>query len=315
VTMAHNEGAAKARIFDWAVGVGLQVSRARRAGESVSPVLAAKHKVADRLVFSKVRARFGGRIRFFISGSAALSETVAEWFHAAGILILQGYGLTESSAGSSVNRPDNYRLGSIGLPLPGTEFRIGSDGEILMRGPGVMDGYHHQPEQTAQALDPDGWLHTGDIGEIDADGFVRVTDRKKDLFKTSSGKYVAPSHVEGMFKALCPLASQMLVHGGDRNYCTALITLDPDAVSGWAERNGRAGASYRDVVTSDAMRTEIEGYVDQLNARLNRWESIRRFLILDHDLTIESGELTPSMKVKRRVVEDNYADELDSLYR
>ena len=173
---------------------------------------------------------------------------MAEWFHAAGILILQGYGLTESSAGSCVNRPENYRLGSIGLPLPGTEFRIAGDGEILIKGPGVMDGYHHQADQTAQALDSDGWLHTGDIGEIDADGFVRVTDRKKDLFKTSSGKYVAPSYIEGMFKALCPLASQILVYGNERNYCSALITLDPDAVGGWAERHGRAGASYAEVV-------------------------------------------------------------------
>ena len=310
VTMAHAEGGAKAKIFDWAVGVGLQVSRARRSGERVSPLLAAKYKVADRLVFSKVRARFGGRVRFFISGSAALSKEVAEWFHAAGILILEGYGLTESSAGSCVNRPENYRLGTIGLPFPGTEFRIADDGEILIKGPGVMDGYHHMPELTAETLDPDGWLHTGDIGEIDADGFVRVTDRKKDLFKTSGGKYVAPSHIEGLFKALCPLASQMLVYGSERNFCSALVTLDPDAVAEWAGRHDMAGKPYAEVVSSAAMHDEIEGYIDRLNAKLNRWESIKKFIVLDHDLTVESGELTPSMKVKRRVVEDNYRDEL-----
>ena len=315
VTMAHAEGGVKAKIFDWAVGVGLQVSRASRAGERVSPLLAAKYKVADRLVFSKVRARFGGRVRFFISGSAALSKEVAEWFHAAGILILEGYGLTESSAGSCVNRPENYRLGTIGLPFPGTEFRIAGDGEMLMKGPGVMDGYHRMPELTAETLDPDGWLHTGDIGEIDADGFVRVTDRKKDLFKTSGGKYVAPSHIEGVFKALCPLASQMLVYGSERNFCSALVTLDPDAVAEWAERHDMAGKPYAEVVSSAPMHDEIEGYIDRLNAKLNRWESIKKFILLDHDLTVESGELTPSMKVKRRVVEDNYRDELSSLYR
>ncbi len=315
VTMAHNEGAAKAKIFDWAVGVGLKVSRAQRAGEKVSPVLAAQHRVADKLVFSKVRARFGGRVRFFISGSAALSTDVAEWFHAAGILILEGYGLTESSAGSCVNRPDNYRLGTIGLPFPGTDFRIASDGEILIHGPGVMEGYHGMDEQTAEALDAEGWLHTGDIGEIDDDGFVRVTDRKKDLFKTSGGKYVAPSHIEGLFKALCPLASQMVVHGHERNFCSAIITLDPDAVSEWAGRHGMAGASYSEVVGSDAMKAEVDGYVQQLNAKVNRWESIKRYLLLDHDLTVDSGELTPSMKVKRKVVEDKHRDELDALYR
>jgi len=314
VTTARSEGAAKAKIFDWAVGVGAQVSSARRAGRSVSPLLDAQHRLADRLVFSKVRARFGGRVRFFLSGSAALSKDVAEWFHAAGILILEGYGLTESSAGSCVNRPESYRLGTIGLPLPGTEFAIADDGEVLIKGPGVMAGYHEMPEATAEALDHDGWLHTGDIGEIDSDGFVRITDRKKDLFKTSGGKYVAPSHVEGAFKALCPLVSQILVHGHNRNFCSALIALDPDAVAEWSGRRQLPGA-YADVVTAGAMREEIQGYVDELNARLNRWEQIKQFIVLDHDLTVESGELTPSMKVKRKVVEDNYRADLDALYR
>ena len=314
VTMAHSESPAKARIFDWAVGVGREVSQARRAGRKIPPLLAAKHRLADRLVFAKVRARFGGRVRFFISGSAALSKEVAEWFHAAGILILEGYGLTESSAGSCVNRPESYRLGSIGLPLSGTEFRIADDGEILINGPGVMDGYHHMPEQTAEALDAEGWLHTGDIGRIDDEGFVWVTDRKKDLFKTSGGKYVAPSHTEGLFKALCPLVSQMLVYGNERNFCSALITLDPDAVDEWAGRHDMAGASYQEVVASPQMQEEIQGYIDRLNAKLNRWEAIRRFVLLDHDLSIESGELTPSLKVKRRLVEEKYRDQLEAMY-
>ncbi|MDQ3166536.1 MAG: long-chain fatty acid--CoA ligase [Actinomycetota bacterium] len=314
VTMAHNEGAAKARIFDWACRVGRTVAERRRAGEPVPRLLAGQHKVADRLVFSKVRDRFGGQLRFFISGSAALSREVAEWFDAAGVLILEGYGLTETSAGSAVNRPTNVRFGTVGLPLPGTDFRIADDGEILVRGPGVMAGYHRLDDETAEVLGDGGWLATGDIGEIDVDGFVRITDRKKDLFKTSGGKYVAPSSIEGRFKAVCPLASQMVAHGEQRNYCCALITLDPDAIDEWAGRHGMGGASYEDVVTSAEMHEEIAGYVTRLNEQLNRWERIKKFVVLEQDLSVETGELTPSLKVKRRVVEDRYRDRLDAMY-
>ncbi|MBA3720128.1 MAG: long-chain fatty acid--CoA ligase [Nocardioidaceae bacterium] len=314
-TMAKSEGAAKAKIFDWATAVGLRVGHARREGQAVPRLLAAQHAVADRLVFTKVRARFGGRVRFFISGSAALSSDVAEWFEAAGVLILEGYGLTETSAGSCVNRPERNKFGTVGPPLPGTEVKVASDGELLIKGPGVMDGYHSMPDETAETLTEDGWCKTGDIGEIDDDGFVKITDRKKDLFKTSGGKYVAPSNIEGRFKALCPLAGQIVVHGNERNFCSAIITLDPDAVSDWAERNGMSGASYEKVVGSDKMHEVVQGYVDKLNAKLNRWETIKKFLLLEHDLTVESGELTPSMKVKRRVVEDNHRDELDAFYQ
>ncbi len=314
VTMAHAEGGAKSKIFDWACGVGATVSRLQRAGSRVPPHLALQHKVADRLVFTKVRDRFGGRVKFFISGSAALNPDVAEWFHGAGILILEGYGLTETSAGTIVNRPERFRIGTVGLPVEGTQVRVADDGELLIRGPGVMTGYHHLEPETAEVL-TDGWLATGDIAEIDEDGFVAITDRKKDLFKTSGGKYVAPSGVESQFKALCPLTSQMLVHGHGRNFCTAIITLDPDAVEEWAQRHGMGGSSYAEVVTSDAMHDEVDGYVQRLNGRLNRWEQVKRFVLLDHDLSVEFGELTPSMKVKRRVVEDNYSDRLDALYR
>jgi long-chain acyl-CoA synthetase len=313
VTMTQNEGGAKAKIFDWAFGVGSQVSRRRLAGESVPPWLSVQHALADRLVFSKIRERFGGRVRFFISGAAALNREVAEWFHAANILILEGYGLTETSAGSVVNRPDNYKFGTVGIPFDGTEVKIAEDGEILIKGPGVMQGYHHLDEQTDETL-KDGWLHTGDIGEIDAEGFVRITDRKKDLFKTSGGKYVAPSLIEGQFKALCPYASQIVVHGSERNFCTAIITLDPDQMQEWAERNGMAGRSYQEVVASPEVHAMVEGYVKDLNSRLNRWETIKKFILLEHDLSVESGEVTPSLKVKRKVVEDNYRDRLDALY-
>jgi len=312
--MAEEEGGAKLKIFHWAEGVGLKVSRLQREGKSIPPLLAAQHKVADKLVFSKVRARFGGRVRFFISGAAALSKDVAEWFHSAGITVLEGYGLTETSAGSFVNEPDNFKIGTVGKAFPGTDVRIAEDGEILIKGPGVMQGYHNMHAESASALLEGGWLATGDIGELDSDGFLRITDRKKDLFKTSGGKYVAPSHIEGVFKGVCPLASQMVVHGDIRHFCSALITLDPDAVTGWAAHHGMADKSYAEVVQSPEMTNVIQGYVDELNAKLNKWETIKKFKVLDHDLTVESGEITPSLKVKRKVVEDNYRDILDGFY-
>ena len=198
--------------------------------------------------------------------------------------------------------------------MPGSEVRIAEDGEVLVRGPGVMQGYHNRPEQTAETLDNDGWLHTGDIGELDADGYLRITDRKKDLFKTSGGKYIAPSSIESQFQAICPYAGQFLVHGNERNFCVALITLDPEAIMGWAEENDMAGASYAEVVASQAVKEMVGGYVETLNARLNRWETIKKWILMDHEFTVESGEMTPSMKVKRKVVEARYADEIARLY-
>ncbi|MBV9029217.1 MAG: long-chain fatty acid--CoA ligase [Pseudonocardiales bacterium] len=314
VATAHSAGWPKSRIFDWACGVALEVSRLVRQGKPVPWRLAVLHKLADKLVLAKVRDRFGGRLRFFVSGAAVLSEQIAEWFHAVGILILEGYGLTETAAATVVNRPDRVKLGTVGLPLPGTQLTIAEDGEILIKGPGVMDGYHHLDQDTSHALTGDGWLATGDIGEIDADGFLRITDRKKDLFKTSGGKYVAPSHIESRFTAMCPLASRMVVHGDQRNYCVALIALDPDAVANWAGHHDMAGMPYAQVVTSQAMHSTVEGYVRKLNTQLNRWETIKKFVILDHDLTVDSGELTPSLKVRRPVLETNYRETLDALY-
>ncbi|MTB87685.1 long-chain fatty acid--CoA ligase [Aeromicrobium senzhongii] len=314
VGMMVEEGGAKLKLFRWAEKVGLQVSRLQRAGKPIPVGLKIQHRIADKLVFSKIRDRFGGRVRFFISGAAALSTEIAEWFHAAGVLVMEGYGLTETSAGAFVNDPDDFKIGTVGRAFPGTEAKIAADGEVMIKGPNVMRGYHNLEGESASALTEDGWLATGDIGEFDADGFLRITDRKKDLFKTSGGKYVAPSHVEGTFKAVCPLASQMVVHGNDRNFCSALITLDPDAAEAWAESHGMAGASYAEIAASDQMQAEMAGYVDELNSRLNRWETIKKWALLDHDLSIESGEITPSMKVKRRVVEERNADLLNSFY-
>jgi long-chain acyl-CoA synthetase len=312
--MVEEEGGAKAAIFTWAFRVGIEVSRRRRAGQSVPPLLGLQYKVADILVFGKIRERFGGRVRFFISGAAALSKELAEWFHAAGVLILEGYGLTETAAGSCLNRPDHYKFGTVGPAFPGTEIKIAPDGEVLIKGPGVMQGYHNLPDATAEALSTDGWLHTGDIGELDDEGFLRITDRKKDLFKTSGGKYVAPQNIEGRFKAICPYASQIIVHGNERNYCTALVTLDPDSIVQWAEANDLAGRPYAEIVTSPQAYAMVQEYVDELNSRLNRWETVKKFVILDQDLSVEAGEMTPSLKVKRKFVEDKYRPRLDSLY-
>lgn len=313
VTMTASEGGAKKKIFDKAFAVGLAVERHRAAGTPVPRRLAVQHRLFDKLVFAKIRARFGGRVRFFVSGAAALNRDIAEWFNAAGILILEGYGLTETSAGTCINLPHDYKFGTVGRPFDGSEMTVAPDGELLIKGPGVMHGYHHQQAATAEALQ-DGWFHTGDIGEIDADGFVKVTDRKKDLIKTSGGKYVAPQVLEGQFKAVCPYASQFFVHGNERNFVTALITLDADAIAGWAVENGLEGSSYAEIVGSATALEMVQGYVDELNAKLNRWETIKRFVILDRDLSVEEGEITPSMKVKRKVVEEHYRDRLDALY-
>ena len=314
VTMTASEGGAKEKIFQQAFKVGIEVDKRKREGKSIPLPLKLQHGLFDKLVFSKVRERFGGRVKFFISGSAALNAEIAEWFHAAGILILEGYGMTENSAGATVNHPDEYKMGTVGQAFPGSEVRIGEGGEVQLRGPHVMAGYHNLPDKTAETLTEDGWLRTGDKGEIDADGFLTITGRIKELFKTSGGKYVAPPAIESKFKALCPYASQFMVFGAERNFVVALITLDPDAMAGWAEENGMAGKSYTEVVQSQAVKDMVAGYVEQLNAKLNRWETIKKWEILDHDLSIESGELTPSMKVKRAVVEGNNKDLIDSFY-
>jgi long-chain acyl-CoA synthetase len=313
-TMQAAEGGAKEKIFHKAFEVGLKVEQLKREGKSVPLPLKVQHGLFDKLVFSKVRERFGGRVRFFISGAAALNREIAEWFNAAGIVILEGYGMTENSAGGTVNHPEDNRIGTVGRALPGAEVKIGEGDEVLLRGPHVMEGYHNLPEETHRALDADGWLHTGDKGSLDADGFLTITGRIKELFKTSGGKYIAPPAIESKFKAICPYASQFMVFGNEKNYVVALVTLDPDAMAGWATENGMEGQSYTELVRSDAVKTMVAGYVDELNTKLNRWETIKKWELLDHDLTVESGELTPSMKVKRNVVEDNHKAVIDSMY-
>jgi long-chain acyl-CoA synthetase len=311
LTRVEREGGVKAKLFGWAMGVAAQAGDARRAGRGVGGMLGVKHTIADRLVLSKVRHAMGGRVRFFVSAAAPLSTEISQWFDNAGLLLMEAYGLTETSAGCCVNTPSDNIFGTVGPPLPGTELRIAEDGEVLVKGPCVMEGYHNLPEQTAEVF-TDGWFHTGDIGEM-VDGHLKITDRKKDLIKTSGGKYVAPQSIEVKFKAACPYASSIVVHGDGRNFVSALVALDPDAIMTWAQDHGVAGA-YEQVVTSPQTREMVQGYIDEVNAHLPRWETVKKFEILPQDLTVEAGDLTPSFKVKRKAVEGKYATVLDSFY-
>jgi long-chain acyl-CoA synthetase len=307
-------GGLKTAIFKWAFKIGKRVAAMERSGQGIPPHLALQRQLADRLVFAKVRALFGGRVRFFISGSAPLSQEMAEFFHSAGLLILEGYGLTESSAASFVNLPTAVRFGSVGKALPGTQVRIApEDGEILLKGRGIMRGYHGLPDATRESL-VDGWLRTGDIGELDADGFLKITDRKKDLIKTSGGKYVAPQFLEGKIKALSPWVDQVVVHGNNRAFVSALVTLDEEALRRWAKENGVGDASLPALSGDERVRALIKPAVDLLNSELPSYSAIKKFAILPAALTIEAGELTPSLKVKRKVVELKYKATLDGFY-
>ncbi|MFG3316889.1 AMP-dependent synthetase/ligase [Streptomyces sp. NPDC048171] len=317
---ARAGGGAKYKIFQWAAGVAREYAKVtqdnfKRTGTASAPAgLRTKHAVADKLVYAKIREAFGGRLRACVSGSAALAPEIGYFFAGAGIHILEGYGLTESSAASFVNPGEAYRTGTVGKPLPGTEVRIADDGEILLRGPGIMEGYHKLPEKTAEVLEADGWFHTGDIGELSADGYLRITDRKKDLIKTSGGKYIAPAEVEGQFKAVCPYVSNILVHGADRNFCTALISLDEIAIAEWAKENGLEGKPYAEIVAAPVTVEMVDGYVKQLNEGLQRWQTIKKFRLLPRDLDVEHGEITPSLKLKRPVVEREYKHLIEEMY-
>ncbi|MEI2786327.1 MAG: long-chain fatty acid--CoA ligase [Candidatus Nanopelagicales bacterium] len=308
------DGGAKAKIFTWAFSFGNQMSEKKLAGQSLSGMENFKLNLANKLVYSKIQERLGGHMRYMISGSAALSKDIALWFYTAGLPILEGYGLTETSAATVVMRPDRIKFGTVGEPAAGTEIKIAADGEILIRGAGVMRGYRNLPEANAEVFPGDGWFATGDIGEIDEMGRVKITDRKKDLVKTSGGKYIAPSAIESQFKAISGLVGNMVVHANDRNFASALITLDPDAAAAWAADHGKAGASLSEIAKDPELLKEMQVSVDELNSKLNKWETIKKFEILDRDFTVEAGELTPSLKVKRKAVEEKYRDILDAMY-
>jgi long-chain acyl-CoA synthetase len=314
VQEAESSGAARAKVFHWALGIGREVSRLRQQGREPTGVLRLKYRLADRLVFSKVKAMFGGRLRFFISGGAPLSKEIAEFFHACDLLVLEGYGLTESAAASCVNPPDAYRFGTVGPPLPGCEIRIAEDGEILLRSRGVMRGYYRDPEATAEALTPDGWLRTGDIGRILDTGHLEITDRKKEIVITAGGKNLAPARFQNLLKARCALVGEVLVHGDRRAFCSALIALDPDSSSHWARSHGLDGASIAQLAGNADVRAEIQACIDQVNRELAGHEGVRRFAVLPEYPTEQNGMLTPSLKVKRRVVESRYQALLDGFY-
>jgi len=309
----EEDGGLKQAIFEWALGVGREVSRRRQRKEPVEGLLALKLSVAERLVFRKIRERMGGRFRFAISGGAPLSPAIAEFLHALGVLILEGYGLTEDSTVTAVNRYENYKFGTVGKALPGTEIRIAPDGEILVRGPHVFKEYFRDPEATREEVDAEGWLHTGDIGELDSEGFLRITDRKKDIIVTSGGKNVAPQNIENLLKN-DKFVSQAFVYGDRRKYLTALITLSAEEVGKWAEQNGIPETDLVHLAKNPRVEAMMRGRVDEINRKLASFEQVKKYVLLGADFTQETGELTPTLKVKRKVVIQKYGSLLDALY-
>ncbi|HEV8675127.1 MAG TPA: long-chain fatty acid--CoA ligase [Methylomirabilota bacterium] len=305
---------AKKKIFYWALGVGREVSRLTREGRPLPLSLRLQHALAHKLVFAKLHAALGGRLQFCVSGGAPLAREIAEFFHAVGILILEGYGLTETCPILSVNRRRRYKFGTVGQAFPGVELRIAEDGEIMARGPNIAKGYYRKPEETAEVFKPDGWFHTGDIGELDSEGFLRITDRKKDLIKTAGGSYVAPQHIENLLKA-DPFVSQAMVYGDRRPYPVALITVSPDEIRKFARNAGLGDKPLAELARNPAVVERVHRTVDQVNDKLASYARLKRFAVLPADFTQEGGELTPTLKVKRKVVSTNYADLIESLYQ
>ena len=300
------------KLIDWALGVGRRESALRAAGKPLPRGLALQHKLADRLVFAKVKDRMGGRLRTPISGGAPLAKEIGEFFDALGIRILEGYGLTECTTAATTNRPDRYRFGTVGPALPGFELALAEDGELLIRSETVFAGYFKEPEATAAVLGEDGWLRSGDIATIDEDGFVTITDRKKDIIVTAGGKNIAPQNLENDLKT-SRFVSQAIVIGDRRPYPAALITLDPVEIGKWAAEQGIDGdvASLADDPRVQAL---VSAIVEDVNRERSRYEQVKRFRILDRDFEMEHGEVTPTLKLKRRVVLENFADEVASLY-
>jgi len=303
----------KQKIFHWAVAVGRDVSRHQQRGQPVPAGLELKRKLAHKLVFSKLHAGLGGRLQWAISGGAPLSRDIAEFFHAAGILILEGYGLTETCPVGTFNRPDRFKFGSVGQVLEGIELKIAADGEILFRGPNIAKGYFKQPEATAEVFEPGGWFHTGDIGKIDEEGFLFITDRKKDLIVTAGGMNIAPQNIENLLKA-DPFISQVMVHGDRRPYPVALITLNPDELAKFAREQGVLTSDPAALVKHPKIVERVSRTVEEKNTNLQSYAKVKKFAILPVDFTPEGGELTPTLKVKRKVVSEKYKRELEGLY-
>jgi long-chain acyl-CoA synthetase len=298
--------------FSVSLEVGRKMSGVRQRGQVPPTSLAVRHAVADRMFFSRIRSHFGGRLRFFVCGGARLAKEIAEFFHACGLLILEGYGLTETTGATNVNRPDRYRFGTVGPAMPGCEIRLAEDGEVLVRGHNVMAGYHGLPEDTAAAFDEHGWFRTGDIGEL-VDGFLRITDRKKDLIKTAAGKYIAPRVIEGRLEVREGI-SHAVVFGDGRPRPVLLVTIEEDAMMRLSEREGLGCRTYADLVVHPRIRQVVQSHVDAVNATLARHETIRHFDIVPEEFSVDNGQLTPTRKVRRKVVQERWADRIERMY-
>ncbi len=304
----------KRKIFDWAVGVGQKSFRKERAGEKLSVFLRKKRKLADKLVFRKIREQMGGRIQYCVSGGAPLGADIGEFFAAVGIPILEGYGLTETSPAITFNRPGQMKFGTVGQPLPGVEVKIAEDGEILTRGEHVMKGYFQNPQATAEAIDSRGWFHTGDIGYLDDEGNLVITDRKKNLIVTSGGKNVAPQPIENKLIS-SKYIDQAVVIGDKRKFCSALLVPNREIVSHWAREQGIEEDNYRNLLMHPAVQSLFRRVVDHLMTDFAGYEQVKKFLLIPEPFTMENGELTPTLKIKRRVIEEKFAAEINALYQ
>jgi long-chain acyl-CoA synthetase len=313
LTTVESGSALKKKMFYWGLGVGGEVSKLIAAKKELPASLKLKYRIADRLVFEKLRARMGDRLRFFISGGAPLAREIAEFFHAAGILILEGYGLTETTPVISANRPDAFKLGSVGQPLPNLEVKIAPDGEVLVKGPNVMKGYYNRPDETREVLSEDGWFATGDIGYLDQDGFLYITDRKKDIIVTAGGKNIAPQNIENLLK-LNRFIEQVCIIGDKRKYLTALIVASFPELEGFAEENGIPADDREKLLEHPRIQQLFQEAVDEANTQLARYESIKRFTVLPVEFGQATGELTPTLKVKRKVVGIKYKEQINRMY-
>ena len=303
----------KRAVFRWAVSVGRRVSGHLQRNEPIPWGLALRQRLAHRMVFRKLHERMGGRVKYFVSAGAPLSKEVAEFFHAAGLLILEGYGLTETTPALCINRPDSYQFGTVGPALSKVELKLADDSELLARGPNVAKGYYRRPQATAEAWDDEGWFHTGDIAEIASDGFVRIVDRKKELIITAGGKNIAPQNVENVLKT-SPYISQALLYGDRKPYCVVLVTLSPEEIRGWADKHGKGELSLDALAMDDEVRGLIDGEIKARLPKLARFEAPKKFAIVYPDFTLETGELTPSLKLKRRVVMERHGHAVEAMY-
>ncbi len=300
------------QLFKWASSVGKKVSALKMNKKNIPLHLALQFKLADKLIYSKIQSAMGGNIRYALSGGAPLEKKISEFFHSANILILEAYGLTETTAGITANTPYNYKFGTVGKPLKDVKLKLAEDNEILVKSDKVMKEYYNMPEATENVFE-DGYFRTGDIGHITEDGFLKITDRKKDLIKTAGGKYVAPQKLENLLK-IEPTIANVLIHGDKKKYIVALITLDEASITQFAKKHGLSYSSVDSLADNNVVNEHVAGVIKEMNSQLAKYETVKKFKILHKDFTIETGELTPSMKVKRKFCDEKFKDVLNSLY-